>query len=60
MKKNKLHLTVAEWQLAIRGLNELRTNLINEGRCTDFVNELLMKVINAPSKTTITWPTITV
>jgi len=50
MKKNKLLLTVAEWQLVIHGLNQLRTDLINEGRCTDFVNELLMKVIIAPTK----------
>jgi len=50
MKINKLHLTVAEWQLVIHGLNELRTSLVNEGRCTDFINEVLMKVINAPTK----------
>jgi len=50
MKKNKLLLTVAEWQLVIHGLNELRTSLINEGRYTDFVDEVLMKVISAPTK----------
>ena len=50
MKKNKIFLTDAEWRLVIQGLNKLRTDLINEGRYTDFVDELLIKVVNAPTK----------
>jgi len=50
MKKNTFFLTDAEWRLVIHGLNKLRTDLINEGRYTDFVDEVLMKVINAPTK----------
>ena len=50
MKKTKHQFTVEEWRLVIHGLNRLRNDLINEGRYTDFVDELLIKVVNAPTK----------
>jgi len=39
-----------EWRVVINALNELRTSLINEGRYTDAVDEVLLKVIRAPQK----------
>jgi len=50
MKKTKIFLSEAEWQLLVNGLNNLRTSLINEGRFTDVVDETLAKVITAPIK----------
>lgn len=50
MKKTKIFLNEAEWQLVVRGLNTLRTDLIQAGRFTDIVDETLAKVITAPVK----------
>ena len=50
MKKIKLLLTSDEWLLVINGLNALRTGLIEEGYCTDFVDELMVKVVDAPTE----------
>jgi len=50
MKKKKISLTIDEWRLVIYALNKLRTDLINEGRYTDVVDETLIKVINARTK----------
>ncbi|MCL2579104.1 MAG: hypothetical protein FWE32_03640 [Oscillospiraceae bacterium] len=50
MKKTKYQLTIDEWRMVIHGLNRLRNDLINEGRYTDFVDEILLKVVNAPTK----------
>ena len=48
--KSKIVLTEAEWQLVLYALNELRTSLIAEGRYTDVVDEVMMKIIRAPIK----------
>jgi len=50
MKKKWVYLNEAEWRLIIYALNELRTSLINEGRYTDVVDEVMLKIINAPIK----------
>ena len=50
MKKIKIFLNDAEWQLVVRGLNTLRTDLIKAGRYTDVVDEALAKAITAPVK----------
>jgi len=50
MRKNRLHLTEAEWRHIIYALNELRTSLIREGKHTDIVDETLLKVLTAPVK----------
>jgi len=50
MKKTKVFLNTAEWQLVIDGLNKLRTNLIETGNYTNCVDETLLKVITAPVK----------
>jgi len=46
--KKRIHLNEAEWRLVLYALNELRTELINEGRYTDVVDEVMMKIIKAP------------
>jgi len=48
MKKKWIALNEAEWCFILHALNELRTNLINEGRDTDVVDEIMLKIINAP------------
>ena len=46
-QKYYLALTAEEWRLMIESLNNLRNRLISEGRYTDAVNEVLIKVTNA-------------
>ena len=50
MNKKLIALNEAEWRLILHALNELRTDLINEGRYTDVVDEVMLKIINAPIK----------
>ena len=50
MKKKKFVFTYDEQQLIIRALNDLRNDLIAEGRYTDTVDETLYKFINAKTK----------
>ena len=47
-KKKIIHLNEAEWRLLLYALNEYRTKLINEGRYTDVIDELMIKIIRAP------------
>ena len=49
-QKYYLALTAEEWRLMIESLNNLRNRLISEGRYTDAVNEVLIKVANAKTK----------
>ena len=48
MKKKWIALNGSEWRLVLYALNDLRTSLINEGRYTDTVDEVMLKIINAP------------
>ena len=48
MKKTRIHLNEAEWRVLLYALNELKTELISEGRYTDVVDEVMMKIIKAP------------
>jgi len=50
VKKKRVILSEAEWKLVIYALNELRTGLIAEGRYTDVVDEVMLKIIKAPVK----------
>ena len=50
MKKKLISLNESEWKLAIRALNDLRTRMIADGRYTDVLDELIMKIIKAPIK----------
>ena len=46
----KITLTEPEWRIIIHALNELRNQLISEGRFTDVVDELILKINKAPVK----------
>lgn len=39
-----------EYGLIINSLNEIRTKLIRENKPTEFVNELLLRLLNIPVK----------
>ena len=49
-RKYYLALSTEEWRLMIECLNKLRNRLISEGRYTDAVDEVLIKVANAKVK----------
>lgn len=46
-KKYHLYLDETEWRLIIICLNEFRNRLMAEGRYTDCVDELIVKLANA-------------
>ena len=52
MRRTKYHiyLNSEERRLLINSLNDLRNQLIAEGRYTDLVDEVLIKVANAKIK----------
>ena len=49
-KKIRLTLNDHEYRIVINAINNMRNRLIQEGRYTDAVDELLLKVVNAPTK----------
>ena len=49
-KKIRLTLNDHEYRIVINAINDMRNRLIQEGRYTDAVDELLLKVVNAPTK----------
>ena len=49
-KTNYLYLDSHERKLLIHRLVELKNQLIQQGRYTDCIDELIFKVINAPTK----------
>ena len=49
-KFNHLYLDSHERQIVIHSLVELKNKLIQQGRYTDCVDELIFKVANAPVK----------
>jgi hypothetical protein len=48
MKKNKIAMNRAEWTCALHALNDLRNRMIAEGRYTDVLDELILKIDKAP------------
>lgn len=52
MKDKTYHayLDSRERQIVIHSLIELKNRLIQEGRYTDCVDEMIFKVVNAPAK----------
>jgi hypothetical protein len=48
MKKVYISLNEAEWRLLLYALNNFRSSLIAEGRYTDVVDEVMLKIDNAP------------
>ena len=49
-QKYYLALSIEEWRLMLVALNTFRNRLISEGRYTDAVDEVLIKVANAKTK----------
>ena len=43
-------LNEAEWRCILYAINRLRNELISEGRYTDVIDEVILKIINAPVK----------
>lgn len=50
MRKLKLKLDVLEIKVLITALNEWRNKLIREGNQDEFVDDLLLKIINVLEK----------
>ena len=52
MRESKYCLTMnrQEWKMVIESLNNLRNKLITAGRYTDAVDDVLVKIANAPVK----------
>ena len=52
MREQKYHIYLDshERKLLIHSLVELKNQLIQQGRYTDCIDELILKVINAPTK----------
>jgi len=50
MRKIKVSLDDAEWRVVIYAMNELRNSLIADGRYTDIVDEVLLKIIKLSDK----------
>lgn len=49
-KKHYLYLDKSEHSLLVKSLVQMKNKLIKEGRFTDCVDDLIMKVIAAPVK----------
>ncbi|MBQ7669972.1 MAG: hypothetical protein IJS45_04545 [Clostridia bacterium] len=52
VKQPKRHIVLDdyEWRALVNGINEYRKQVINEDGRVEVVNELLLKIINAPTK----------
>lgn len=50
MRSRKYYIVLDEneWRIIANSLNELRNKLLAEGRYTDAVDDVLLKVIDAP------------
>lgn len=49
-KKYYLYLDEIEYSILIKSLVQMKNRLIHEGRFTECVDELIMKVLSAPLK----------
>jgi len=49
-KYDHVYLDSHERKILVHGLIELKNELIQQGRYTDVIDELLLKIINAPVK----------
>ncbi len=49
-KKRYITLDDSEWKIVINALNDLRNSLIQQGRYTDAVDDITIKVINTKPK----------
>ena len=49
-KKRYIALDDSEWKIVINALNDLRNSLIQQGRYTDAVDDIMIKVIDTKPK----------
>ena len=49
-KKYRIALDDSEWKIIINALNDFRNSLIQQGRYTDAVDDIMIKVINTKPK----------
>lgn len=49
-KKRYITFDDSEWKIVINALNDLRNSLIQQGRYTDAVDDIMIKVINTKPK----------
>ena len=49
-KKRYINLDDSEWKIVINALNDLRNSLIQQGRYTDAVDDIMIKLINTKPK----------
>ena len=49
-EKKYLYLDNYEWWMLVSGMSKLRNQLIRDGKDTAPVNEILLKLIDAPTK----------
>ena len=49
-KKYRIVLDDSEWKIVINALNDLRNSLIRQGRYTDAVDDIMIKLINTNPK----------
>ena len=55
-KKRYITLDNYEWKIVINALNDFRNSLIQQGRYTDAVDDIMIKVINTkPKRKLIFW-----
>ena len=47
-KKRYLYLSEAEYSILVKSLVQLKNKLIQQNRFTDYVDELLLKIVSAP------------
>lgn len=59
MSEDKKVVTLSEFEqrVLVKGMNEYRNDLIQEGKPTEDVDDVLLKVIDAPSKKPKRWGT---
>ncbi len=52
IKQPKRHIVLDnfEWRALAKGINEYRKQVIDEDGCEEVVNDLLIKIIDAPTK----------
>ncbi|WP_242961562.1 hypothetical protein [Pseudoflavonifractor sp. An44] len=56
MDEKILTLTDFEQRVLVRGMNEFRNDLIQDGKPTEDVDHVILKVIDAPTKKGRRWP----
>ena len=55
-KKYRIVLDDSEWKIVIKALNDFRNSLIQQGRYTDTVDDIMIKLINTnPKRKPLFW-----